>query len=439
MGALSLLGAACMESSECEVTPRERGGSVIRCEGKKPIISEAALPEDARCEARGAHAVCTHGERFDFPEAQGQGDDFNLDVPDGQRDDGEDGPGDNSNVTPGGPFEAPAGSTGPWEVACQQLGAHVVCEDGAKVVADELSAGAQCVSIMVPGVGRRIVCDGACEYLPEAGSVSDIEVTCAAFEIEPLKWGIECSDGTGLLLDDGIDFEDACKPKVSRDGDEVVVTCGASEWRLPISEPCTGTFHLTDDAAQADFAARNCKRWWGDLIIDAASLAGINQLSTLEYISGSLRITDNESLQYFNLPRLTAIGGDLVVRGNPQLREIRGWPRLAWVTGSVEYSANARVEAIANQPRAKIGGSWSITGHERLRTIGLLSQGSWHFTLPTMTIDGALLFFDNTAFGFCRTEILWRWAIAHADTVYLGNTGGQLHSDDWCADLMAAL
>src|SRR5690554_1487886 len=85
-----------------------------------------------------------------------------------------------------------AGSTaGAWETSCVVLAAHATCTDGARA---EVGESSECVSRMIPGVGRRIVCEDGDERIPETGSIDGITATCTKHEVSSEQWSVLCSD-----------------------------------------------------------------------------------------------------------------------------------------------------------------------------------------------------------------------------------------------------
>ena len=409
--------SGCVDGSECDITATETGGSRIECPGEPAVVTDEAVAPDAQCQVRDEQVVCTSGQRFEIPEEGGA--EKEDDVGGGAVDAGGGDDAGQEQEDAGGFGSIGAGAT-PWESSCDTAGDQVTCRDGARATIDGLEEGTSCSSRMVPGVGRRIVCEDGTEVRPEEGSAEDVDVSCDKKELEDGQEAIHCSDGAFAFADS---LPADCEPNSSREGDQVVVTCGAFEVELETT--CNGTVIIESQEDLEEFYQMGCYSVWGDLVVRDTQLEQIDLLAEVQFVGGSVIIVDNEKLQSFGVGDLYVVRGDLVVRNNPSLTHIGRWGPLWGVDGNVEFSGNTKVEWIEARPWSWVHGSWVIGGHENLAVIGEWSvdEERVYYVLPPTYIEDVFMFTDNTSYGLCLTEAIWKWAMARAETAYIGNNG----------------
>lgn len=406
---VAVLAGGCMKGGECQISDDEGGGSRIECPGREAVITDEPVSEDAKCQARDGRVVCTSGQTFEVP---GKGKDAGGADVSGGMDAGGD----------GGVRPAPGatGGVGSWESKCQAGGGQVVCADGARAAVDELGPDASCSSRMMPGVGRRIVCEDGTVVRPADGSVDGIDVTCERRGIGEDGEAIVCSDGS-FVTSDAIPGD--CEPHAKRDGDHtVVVSCGAYEVQL--DSKCNRTIVIENQEDLDDFEQLDCEAVWGDFIIQGSELERINPWGRIAFIGGKLIIQNNDKLKSFGQAHLGWIGKGIVVQDNPELTHIGEFGRLWGVGGDIEYSGNEKVRWIEGRPFWWLDGSWLITGEKSLVKIGEVRDGQVEMFLPPdLTIDKSFMFLDSPLYGVCRAEVVWQWARAVAESAYIGNVG----------------
>jgi len=145
---LSSLNTACLTQDDaCQRQYNAQGQVVLTCPRHQPVILSQAPAQDAVCLTQGDGFVCGK-DRYD---AQGQ----YISPSDAQE------PDQTPDLSPSPDEPAPsAWATGAW-ASCTRVGAKLICQDGLShdtTLGPTLRDQAQCISLPLPGVGRRIVC-----------------------------------------------------------------------------------------------------------------------------------------------------------------------------------------------------------------------------------------------------------------------------------------
>ena len=117
-----------------------------------------------------------------------------------------------------------------------------------------------------------------------------------------------------------------------------------------------------------------------------AQLASLDGLRYIQTVDGDLRITDNAKLSMVELPELGKVGGALVV-SNTGATQIN----LSQLTqlGRVEIASNSALTSVRGFGAATIGGDFILRGNPQLASLGTMSS--------LTTILGSLTIDDNDA------------------------------------------
>jgi len=139
------------------------------------------------------------------------------------------------------------------------------------------------------------------------------------------------------------------------------------------AQPCLPggiTFTAQSQIDNFTSANPNCTQIGGNVTIQGAGIANLNNLSVIESIAGDLMITSNDVLvNLTGLNNLEWVGGAMRVQNNPSLVNIDGLESLAAVRGDFFY--------IANNPPLN-----SVSGLSSLDSVGGIFQ-IW--SLPLLT------------------------------------------------------
>lgn len=139
------------------------------------------------------------------------------------------------------------------------------------------------------------------------------------------------------------------------------------------AQPCLPggiTFTAQSQIDNFQTANPNCTQIGGNVSIQGADIANLNNLSLIESIGGDLIITSNDALvNLTGLNNLEWVGGAMRVQNNPSLANIDGLENLAAVRGDFFY--------IANNPPLN-----SVSGLGNLDSVGGIFQ-IWSLDLLT--------------------------------------------------------
>lgn len=130
----------------------------------------------------------------------------------------------------------------------------------------------------------------------------------------------------------------------------------------------------------------------GDLTIRGNASMTAPALHELEAVGGSVLIEGNPAMRYVTLSALRSIGGDLSVRGTA-MTAWSGLENLAWVGGTAQISHNPELESVVLPALRGVSGTFSISENSVLREVSLdaLRHADLRIednpSLPVCTVD----------------------------------------------------
>lgn len=240
------------------------------------------------------------------------------------------------------------------------------------------------------------------------------------------------------------------------------------------AQPCLpGGITFTAQSQIDNFQAANpnCTQIGGNVTIQGASIANLNNLSLVESIAGDLIITSNDVLvNLTGLNNLEWVGGAMRVQNNPVLANIDGLENLAAVRGDFFYIAN-------NPPLNSVSGLgsldsvggifqlWSLPLLTNLNGLGNLKSVEEDFVVfenagltsfaglddlnfiggalrvyenevladlagldHPVEIQGSLVITDNPVLASCAVEAVCAYLLAPASFIAISNNDGECNS-----------
>lgn len=242
------------------------------------------------------------------------------------------------------------------------------------------------------------------------------------------------------------------------------------------AQPCLPggiTFTAQSQIDNFQTANPNCTQIGGNVTIQGADIANLNNLNLIESIGGDLIITSNDALvNLTGLNNLEWVGGAMRVQNNPSLANIDGLENLAAVRGDFFYIAN-------NPPLNNLSGLgsldsvggifqiWSLpllTNLNSLENLKYVAEDFAVFENAALTslaglndlnfiggalriyenevladlagldhpveIQGALVITDNPALSNCDVEAVCEYLLAPASFIAISNNDGDCNSEE---------
>ncbi len=242
------------------------------------------------------------------------------------------------------------------------------------------------------------------------------------------------------------------------------------------AQPCLPggiTFTAQSQIDNFQTANPNCTQIGGNVSIQGADIANLNNLSVIESIGGDLIITSNDALvNLTGLNNLEWVGGAMRVQNNPSLANIDGLENLAAVRGDFFYIAN-------NPPLNSVSGLssldsvggifqiWSmplLTNLNGLENLKYVAEDFAVFENAALTslaglddlnfiggalrvyenevledlagldhpveIQGSLVITDNPALSNCDVEAVCEYLFAPASFIAISNNDGDCNSEE---------
>lgn len=423
--------SGCVPQTECYRQLNDQGQTVITCPRMEPVVLEEQVDED--CQRDGQFIICG-SKRFD---TQGRRVVEDI-VPDTAPVDLI----DDENT-----FHTPT----PQRTDCTINAMDVICQNGwqAKWPNDPIYEGARCQTMIIAGVGQRIVCrkkDQPLLVLVPNG-VDDKPVCTRT------RGAIGCTDGS-TIVDEVLNDETIClMPRVETQGNinEAIRcideceggTCVMCEEILSTRIVCEdgtkyqspvgcyfpqGIVHIFDDASAQDMLNRNCNTIKADVLIapkkdsevyiDARLLRA---LSKTRVIMGSLIIqkidlppnqADRDQYLRLDIP-LAVVSQDVVVQYSKRVPVILPDSRLIVVGGSLNWEIHEDVVALDLPKLQRVLKSLYISSNPRLDTIAFDDE---------LTIDGQFVMANLTALDPCDLVDWMLWSFEHANSTLILST-----------------
>lgn len=438
----------CELDSSCTRSIDEQGRTVISCPRSEPITLEQAPSDpDALCTPLESGIRCGD-ERYN---AQGQKLEPKPTAPD--------------TMQPPSP-SGPSGGGGTHRAACTILPDQVICDDGAQsALSPPLESGSRCLSMKLPGVGRRIVCTDLSKtvsriLIPSNLPSAQTEASCTRLEDQ-----IVCSEGTAIIEAQGLEDPSFCLSPILTQVDpkdvaqcalelEQCDTCTLSPSceaklnpkviceqgvALEAPKPCIapqGAWRLDDP--QTPERLKGCTHVQGDLILNTpkenvgglllrGDLRLIRHMRAIKQLNGSLilergyipntTVAREELGELWALLELKVILGELILRDLEGVVELIGAPGVTrFVGGALFLEANPQliqVELFAGELRWLRGGLY-VGANPKME----------FFEQPggKVELKGILAFTENPAFPLCELDDLLVWGLSQGASVLIAAT-----------------
>lgn len=182
-----------------------------------------------------------------------------------------------------------------------------------------------------------------------------------------------------------------------------------------------GDLRITDNGKLGTIELTELAMVGGTLAISNTSAPTIN-LSTLSQV-GRVEVTGNTALTTLRGFSATSIGGDFILRGNPQLSSLGTMSSLSQISGALVIDDNDALTDISGLTGTmqRVIGTVTITGNANLTSLGALSHAQ--------QINSASIT-NNPKLGYCRAV-----EIDHCvpnSTVTISGNLNQSNCACWC-------
>lgn len=154
------------------------------------------------------------------------------------------------------------------------------------------------------------------------------------------------------------------------------------------SNQCGRRGQLIDSLEEATRLPEECRIYLGSLAFTDEEFETIEDIPYLEVIEGGLKLSGNDNfVDWSALVILQELGGDLIVEGNPVLQIFR-LPELKRLGGDLRIESNDSLGSVANPRLIRSVESLVIRGNPELKEIGGLG-------VEVRTIEGDLRVAEN--------------------------------------------